>query len=242
MTTIPPRATRTIRSFVRRSKGKRTPTQDLAFKALWARYGVSFTPSRTDGFLDLGTLFQKPSDSETKRVLEIGFGDGNSLATMAADHPEKDFIGIEVYENGITRLLSKLNKMNLSNVRIFHHDAVEVLTHCIPDCSLDTIQIFFADPWPKARHHKRRLIQTPFITLIAQKLKRKGILHLATDWMDYAYQMMSVLSASDYFENLAGEGQFTPRPHFRPLTKYEQRGLKLGHKTWDLLFQRTEKC
>lgn len=229
MTTIQPRH---IRSFVCR-KGKKTSSQRLALENLWPRYGLS-----VDVPFNQDAIFGRSAPT----VLEIGFGDGKSLATMAANAPEKDFIGIEVYENGIGRLLASLEKMHLSNVRIFHHDAIEVLTKCIPDSSLETIQIFFADPWPKSRHHKRRLIQTTFIDLVAKKLKKGGILHLATDWMDYAYQMMSVLSASDYFQNLAGEGQFAPRPIFRPLTKYEQRGLKLGHNTWDLLFEKEEKC
>jgi tRNA (guanine-N7-)-methyltransferase len=223
---------RTIRSFVRR-QGKKTPAQHLAFETLWPHYGLS-----VNNRLDFNAIFGRSAET----VLEIGFGNGGSLATMAANAPEKNFIGIEVYENGIGRLLASLQKMNLSNVRIIDQDAVEVLTNYIPDGCLQTVQIFFADPWPKKRHHKRRLIQDPFVALVAKKLKNHGILHLATDWMDYAYQMMDVLSNSDCFQNMAGQGQFAPRPAFRPLTKYEQRGLRLGHQTWDLLFQRENKC
>lgn len=185
--------------------------------------------------LDLAEVFGRPHE----KILEIGFGDGQSLATMAKEAPDKDFIGVEVYKTGVCSLLATIEKEGLENIRIFCADALEVLEHKIPDASLAGIQIFFADPWPKTRHHKRRLIQSAFIALVAKKIKPGGFLHLATDWMDYAHQMMSVMSDSPLFENAAGFGQFTPRPSYRPLTKYEQKGLEKGHQTWDLIFKRT---
>lgn len=220
---------RRIRSFVRR-EGRMTDAQANAWKNGWSVYGVEMQSSP----LDLDDLFGRPSD----KVLEIGFGDGQSLLNMAKNAPEKDFIGVEVYRTGVGHLLSNIAKENLSNLRVFCADALEVLESQIPDHSLNTLQIFFADPWPKTRHHKRRLIQSDFLKLVAKKLKYLGTLHLATDWEDYAEQMMSVLSDLDCFQNCREPGQFMPRPDFRPLTKYERRGIKLGHKTWDLIFRR----
>jgi len=221
---------RRIRSFVRR-EGRITQSQSLAFETLWPMYGLS---KDAEGFLDLDKLFGRDSE----KVLEIGFGDGQSLIQMAKNAPEKDFIGIEVYRTGVGNLLREIEKEQISNIRLFHGDALEIVESKIPKDSIATIQVFFADPWPKTRHHKRRLVQASFVELAAQKLKKGGRLHLATDWMDYAYHMMSVISAAGSFHNVAGEEAFLPRPNFRPLTKYEQRGLRLGHQTWDLLFER----
>ncbi len=220
---------RPIRSFVRR-EGRISKAQLSAWERLWPVYGLSATER---GFIVLESLFGRAADT----VLEIGFGDGCSLAEMAKNAPEKNFIGIEVYRTGVGNLLALIEKYQLSNIRIFCADAVEVLRHKIPDKSLAALQLFFADPWPKARHHKRRIVQEPFIKLVSQKLKTVGIFHLATDWMDYAYHMMTVLEDSADFANTQGVDQFTPRPDFRPITKYEQRGLRLGHQTWDLIFQ-----
>jgi len=157
---------------------------------------------------------------------------------MAMKAPEKDFIGIEIYRTGVGSLLTGIAKHRVTNIRIFCSDAIDVLEHKIPDNSLAGLQLFFADPWPKKRHHKRRLVQTAFVNLVARKLKKGGVFHLATDWMDYAYHMMSVISEVDTFQNIEGALTFSPRPDFRPLTKYEQRGLQLGHQIWDLMFKR----
>lgn len=221
---------RQIRSFVRR-EGRNTQAQSQAWEKLWPLYGLCMSPA---GFLDLDTVFGRSAE----KIIEIGFGDGHSLAQMARQAPEKDFIGIEVYRTGVASLLAQIQALQLSNIRIFCADAVEVLEQKIPDQSLMGVQLFFADPWPKTRHHKRRLVQPKFIDLIAQKLRKDGIAHFATDWMDYAYQMLSVLSATEAFGNLAGLGEYMPRPDFRPPTKYEQRALALGHKIWDLMFKR----
>jgi len=221
---------RPIRSFVRR-EGRMTQAQVNAWNNFWPIYGLE---TQTEGPRDLDAVFGRASE----KVLEIGFGDGQSLFKMAKNSPEKDFIGVEVYRTGVGNLLALIAKEQLTNVRIFCADAQEILTHQIPEASLAAVQIFFADPWPKTRHHKRRLVQSDFVSLVAKKLKQGGHLHLATDWENYAHHMMQVLSARTDFLNMAGDGQFTPRPDFRPLTKYEQRGLKLGHGTWDLIFSR----
>lgn len=221
---------RRVRSFVRR-EGRISKAQLSAWDRLWPVYGLSITET---GLLCLETLFGRSADT----VLEIGFGDGNSLAEMAKNAPEKNFIGIEVYRTGIGNLLTLIEKYNLTNIRLFCGDALEVLEQKIPDNSLTALQLFFADPWPKVRHHKRRIVQTSFVKLVYQKLKSTGTFHLATDWMDYAYHMMAVLGEFADFVNISGRDQFTPRPDFRPVTKYEQRGLRLGHQTWDLIFRK----
>jgi len=219
-----------IRSYVRR-RGRITLHQSQALQDYWEHFGIT-APS--DGMLDFDKIFGRSAE----KVLEIGFGKGESLSAMALNAPEKDFIAIEVYEAGVGNLLSLIHQHQLSNIRIFFEDAVKVLEKHIPADSLSTIQIFFADPWPKVRHHKRRLIQPHFVHLIEKKLKTGGMLHLATDWMDYAYQMMEVLSNTPSFANVAGTGLFATRPLTRPMTKFEQRGIKLGHQTWDLIFKR----
>jgi tRNA (guanine-N7-)-methyltransferase len=171
-------------------------------------------------------------------ILEIGFGMGQALLAMAQQNPQQNFIGIEVHRPGVGNLLSELEAQQINNVRVFCADAVEVLRYCIPDHFLSGINIFFPDPWPKKRHHKRRLIQTDFVLLLQQKLKSQGFLHLATDWQHYAEHMMAVLNTVPGFINAAGEGNFMPRPENRPLTKFEQRGQQLGHEVWDLVFYR----
>lgn len=175
---------------------------------------------------------------DAPRVLEIGFGMGQSLVAMAAAAPATDFIGIEVHRPGVGKLLHSMAEQGVENIRIYCHDAVEVLRDCIPPASLDTIQIFFPDPWHKKRHHKRRLIQPAFAERLAAHLKPGGILHLATDWENYAEQMLEVLSATPGLENTAGAGDYSPRPESRPLTKFEARGERLGHGVRDLLFRR----
>ena len=221
---------RPIRSYVLRM-GRLTDGQQRAFDEYWPRYGLA----HSDGPLDYAAVFGR----DAPRVLEIGFGMGQSLVAMAAAAPATDFIGIEVHRPGVGKLLHSMAVEGVDNIRIYCHDAVEVLRDCIPPASLDTIQIFFPDPWHKKRHHKRRLIQPAFAEQLVGYLKPGGILHLATDWENYAEQMLAVLSATPGLENTAGAGNYAPRPEHRPLTKFEQRGERLGHGVWDLLFRRT---
>jgi tRNA (guanine-N7-)-methyltransferase len=212
-----------IRSFVLRGRSVSKPQQE-ALEKLWPVFGLSY---------DQG-LIQLSAEGET--ILEIGFGLGDSLLLQAQENPDLNFIGIEVHRPGIAAILSGIGQRQLKNIRLYQHDAVEVLECCIPDNSLDRVQIFFPDPWPKQRHHKRRLIQTAFVQRLYQKLRVEGVLHLATDWQEYAEHMMQVLSPLEGFRNLAGHGQYSARPEFRPITKFEQRGFSLGHKSFDLLF------
>ncbi len=168
--------------------------------------------------------------------MEIGFGMGSATAEIAQAHPENDYLGIEVHTPGVGALLKQIGERGITNLRIVQHDAVEVLEHMIMDVCLDGIHVYFPDPWHKSRHHKRRLIQSGFVALLAQKLKPNGYLHLATDWENYAEQMLSVLSAEVRLRNTATD--YAPRPAYRPLTKFEQRGLRLGHAVRDLIFLR----
>jgi tRNA (guanine-N7-)-methyltransferase len=204
------------RSYVLR-QGRITPAQSRALEALWPLYGIDCLLTETLAISD-------------PTCLEIGFGMGNSLVTQAIHHPEINFIGIDVHKPGVGSLLLQLEKHSLSNVKVISHNAIEVLEKNIPDHGLAAIHIFFPDPWPKKRHHKRRLIQIDFVKLLHQKLKPQGILHLATDWEDYATQMKEVILASALFEPAAPLIE-------RPLTKFEQRGKKLGHGVWDGVFK-----
>ena len=222
---------RQIKSFVLRT-GRKTPSQQRAFDELWPKYGLSTTA----GMLNLEQLFGRNSNA----VLEIGFGMGDSLIEMAKASPDADFIGIEVHTPGVGRLLNLIEENSLSNVRVFSEDAVEVLERCIADGSLQKVQIFFPDPWHKKKHHKRRIIQPAFVQKIRKKLRSGGVLHLATDWENYAEHMMEVMTAAEGFKNQRGEGQFSPRPPYRPITKFERRGQRLGHGVWDLLFELTD--
>jgi len=224
-------AHRPIRSYVLRM-GRLTDGQQRAFDEHWPRFGLS----QADGPLDYAAVFGR----DASRVLEIGFGMGQSLVAMAAAAPATDFIGIEVHRPGVGKLLHSMEEKGVGNIRIYCHDAVEVLRDCIAPASLDTIQIFFPDPWHKKRHQKRRLIQPAFAEQLVAYLKPGGILHLATDWENYAGQMLEVLSATPGLENTAGAGSYAPKPESRPLTKFEQRGERLGHGVWDLLFRRTQ--
>jgi tRNA (guanine-N7-)-methyltransferase len=224
-----PRAHRPIRSFVLRH-GRMTTAQRRAWDAGWERFGIDFTGRP----LDFDALFGRPGP----RVLEIGFGMGHSLAAMAAAAPDSNFLGIEVHRPGVGKLLHLVQEQGLGNVRVMCHDAVEVLRDGIAPDSLDTLQVFFPDPWHKKRHHKRRLIQPPFVELAASRLRPGGRLHLATDWENYAEQMLEVLSACPLLENTAPGTGYAPRPAQRPLTKFEQRGERLGHGVWDLVFKR----
>lgn len=222
---------RPVRSFVLR-QGRLTVGQQRALDSLWAHYGVATTETP----LDLDAVFGR----HAPRTLEIGFGNGAALAAMAAAHPERDYLGIEVHRPGVGALLLTLEKQGLTNVRVINADAVAVLRAAIPDASLAAVHVYFPDPWPKLRHHKRRLIQPSFAALIAQKLHAGGYLHMATDWEDYAQQMLQVLEAAPGFRNSSAAGQFSPRPEERPLTRFEQRGQRLGHRVWDLIYTRTD--
>ena len=224
-----PREHRPIRSFVLRH-GRMTAAQRRAYDTGWERFGIDFTGRP----LDFDALFGRPGP----RVLEIGFGMGHSLAEMAAAAPDSNFLGIEVHRPGVGKLLHLVQEQGLTNVRVLCHDAVEVLRDGIEPGSLDTLQVFFPDPWHKKRHHKRRLIQPPFVELAASRLRPGGRLHLATDWENYAEQMLEVLSACPLLENTVAGGGYAPRPAHRPLTKFEQRGERLGHGVWDLVFQK----
>jgi len=217
-----------IRSFVRR-EGRITRSQQRALDELWPRYGLE-----AGQHLDLDLIFGRRAAS----TLEIGFGNGASLAVMAEQEPDTDFIGIEVHRPGVGHLLLELERRGLENVRIICADAVQILKECLPDSSLDRVLLFFPDPWPKQRHHKRRIVQPGFIELLARKLRAGGILHMATDWENYAEHMLAVMENADAFRNCAGQGHYSPRPAYRPVTKFEQRGQRLGHGMWDLLFEK----
>ncbi len=223
-----PRPVRRIRSFVRR-EGRITAGQQRALQEYWPRYGLE-----ADAPLELARVFGR----DVPRTLEIGFGNGATLASMAAQQPEQDFIGIEVHRPGVGHLLQLIEERGLCNVRVMREDAVQVLTHCIANDSLDRVLLFFPDPWHKKRHHKRRLVQPEFVELLAGKIRRGGHLHMATDWEDYARHMLEVMSGSAAFRNCAENGVFVPRPDYRPLTKFEQRGQRLGHEVRDLLYER----
>jgi len=218
---------RAIKSFVLR-QGRLTEGQQRALDALWPTFGLT----TAEGPLDFARLF----GNNNPVWLEIGFGMGKSLAAMAQQMPERNFIGIEVHRPGVGSLLNEVAQHQLTNIRIFNHDAIEVLKQCIPDHSLAGLMLFFPDPWPKKKHHKRRIVQAEFAQLVWRKLKTGGLFHMATDWQNYAEHMMDVMSAQPNYENCAGPGEYIPRPESRPVTKFEARGEKLGHGVWDLMF------
>ncbi|HEY9397791.1 MAG TPA: tRNA (guanosine(46)-N7)-methyltransferase TrmB [Burkholderiales bacterium] len=218
---------RAVRSFVLR-QGRVSNAQARAHETLMPVYGLPYTGRP----LDLATVFGR----DAPKILEIGFGMGETTATIAAANPDKDYLGIEVHTPGVGSLLKQIEEQGLRNLRVIQHDAVEVLQHMVPPESLDGVQIFFPDPWPKKRHHKRRLVQSPLIALLATKLKPGGTLHVATDWQDYAEQILAVLSAEPTLRNTAEA--YAPRPAGRPQTKFESRGLRLGHGVWDIVFSK----
>ena len=221
---------RHIRSYVLR-QGRVSSAQQRAHETLLPRYGVAYAES----LIDLAEIFGRVAP----KILEIGFGMGDTTADIAAAQPDNDYLGIEVHTPGVGSLLKQIDARALANVRIIQHDAVEVLRHMIAPGSLDGVHIFFPDPWPKKRHHKRRLIQPPLIQLLTEKLKPGGYLHTATDWHEYAEQMLAVLSAEPALGNAANTAtDYAERPAYRPLTRFENRGLKLGHGVWDILFRR----
>ena len=220
---------RKVRSFVLR-EGRLTAGQRNALDNLWPRFGLE----RADGVLDPQAVFGR----DAPRVLEIGYGMGHSLADMAQADPDKDFIGIEVHRPGVGALLMEIQQRGLSNLRSYCDDAVEILELCIPDNSLARVQLYFPDPWHKKKHHKRRIVQPAWVALVHRKLQPGGVLHMATDWENYSEYMMEVMNGAEGFTNTAGAGQFSPRPSWRPETKFERRGEKLGHGVWDLLFEK----
>ncbi len=224
-----PQKRRPIRSYVLRA-GRMTEAQQRAFDEHWLRWGLDVG----DGQLD----YQKTFGRDAPSVLEIGFGMGQSLVEMALAEPGKNFIGVEVHRPGVGKLFHGMALNEADNIRVYCHDAVEVLNDCIAPDSLDEVQIYFPDPWHKKRHHKRRLIQPPFVELLVSRLKPHGLLHVATDWQNYAEQIMEVLSANEQLHNTVGPGAYAQKPERRPLTKFERRGERLGHGVWDLLFRR----
>jgi tRNA (guanine-N7-)-methyltransferase len=221
---------RPIRSFVMRA-GRMTPGQERAVTELWPRYGVDFSPAP----LSLDALFGR----RAPRTLEIGFGNGEHLAALAVAHPERDYLGIEVHRPGVGHLLMLAQGRGLANLRVSSHDAVEVLREQIGPAALDEVLVLFPDPWHKKRHHKRRLIQPSFVELLASRIAASGVLRLATDWEDYALQMLDVLrGAHATFANLSPSGDWMPRPEERAPTRFEKRGARLGHGVRDLAFRR----
>ncbi len=220
---------RAIRSFVVRA-GRMTAGQSRALEELWPQMGVEYSAAP----LDLDALFGR----NAPRTLEIGFGNGENLAALAAAHPERDYLGIEVHRPGVGHLFMLAQRDNLTNVRASAHDAVEVLRDQMPAGALDEVLVLFPDPWHKKRHHKRRLIQPPFVELVASRVKPGGLFRLATDWEHYALRMLEVLNASAGFENLSPTGDWVPRPAERAPTRFEKRGARLGHGVWDLAYRR----
>jgi tRNA (guanine-N7-)-methyltransferase len=217
---------RTIRSFVLR-QGRLTKGQEQALKNSWPTFGIEYNPNSVISF-----------ETNKNVVLEIGFGMGASLIEMAKNAPNTLFLGIEVHKPGIGSCLMAIEENQLPNLKVMCHDAVEVLQNMITNDSLNKVQIFFPDPWHKAKHNKRRIIQPNFVELIRQKLKLGGILHLATDWQHYAEHMLEVLTQAKGFKNLSITNDYIPRPEERPITKFEKRGKNLGHGVWDLQFMK----
>jgi tRNA (guanine-N7-)-methyltransferase len=220
---------RIVRSFVLR-QGRETPSQKRAFEQYWAKYGLDYSGKN----INLIDVFNKPAET----VVEIGFGNAEQLLFSAAQEPDKNFIGIEVHAPGVGRALNGIAQQNLNNVRLYQHDAVEVLRHEIADSSLTEVRIFFPDPWHKKRHHKRRIIQPEFLKLICSKLKIGGLLHLASDWQEYVEHMWDICDNEPMLLNTEGPRGFIPRPTWRRQTHFETRGQKLGHGVWDLLYVR----
>ena len=219
---------RKIQSFIRR-QGRLTAGQQHALDSHWNIYGLD---PNID--YDFAEIFGR----EAPLCIEIGFGNGESLAQMAAANPDIDYIGIEVHRPGAGHLLMLLAEKNLTNVRIYCHDAIEILEKRIADDSVGGVHLFFPDPWPKKKHHKRRIVQPSFSELLIRKLKKGGYFHAASDWQHYAKQMLTVLSEDKRLANCSATDDYCPRPDYRPLTKFEQRGLKLGHGVWDLIFRK----
>jgi len=223
---------RKIRSFVRR-EGRLTKGQEFAMKECWDSMGIDYQEQEIHWHSIFG--------NHNPVVLEIGFGMGASLVEMAKSAPEKNFVGIEVHTPGVGACLSAAKEESLSNLRVICHDAVEVFEHMIPNGSVSMLQLFFPDPWHKKRHHKRRIVQLEFVEMVRGKLiPNQGVFHMATDWENYAEHMIEVMEQAPGFNNIAKEGHYIPRPEERPLTKFEQRGHRLGHGVWDIQYLRTK--
>jgi tRNA (guanine-N7-)-methyltransferase len=218
---------RPIRSFVLR-QGRFSPAQQRAREELLPRYGIPLT----SGTLDFDAAFGR----NAPRILEIGFGMGETTAAIAQAMPEHDFLALDVHGPGVASLLKRIDELGLANVRIVQHDAVEVVREMIPHDALAAVHVFFPDPWPKKRHHKRRLLQPPFVHELALRLQPGGYLHVATDWQDYSEAILAALSAERMLENTARD--YAERPAYRPVTKFERRGVGLGHGVWDLIFRK----
>jgi tRNA (guanine-N7-)-methyltransferase len=224
-------ARRPIRSFVLRA-GRVTAAQERALAELWPTFGLDLGGAP----LNLEAAFGRSAP----RCLEIGFGAGEVIGALAEANPKMDYLGIEVHRSGVGRLLLRAEKAKLANLRIICHDAVEVLANAIPNRSFDSILIFFPDPWHKKRHHKRRLIDAPFVETLADKLRPQGLLRLATDWQEYAEQMLHAANACARLVSQSIDGTYVPRPEFRPPTRFERRGTRLGHGVWDLAYEKSE--
>mgnify|MGYP000935881954 FL=1 len=235
---------RTIKSFVKRA-GRTTAGQAKAFEELGPKFLIPYQPSAINFEAIYADSTGAASQNSTQRpvVLEIGFGMGEATAKIAATLPDTNFLCCEVHEPGVGALLKRIGENNITNIRICAHDAVEVIDHMLPLQSLDGVHIFFPDPWHKTKHNKRRLIQSPLVAKLAARLKVGGYLHCATDWQPYAEQILEVLSAEPLLKNRALQSHpelagYAPKPHYRPLTKFENRGIRLGHGVWDLVFER----
>lgn len=220
-----------VKSYVKR-EGRLTNGQAKALETYWPTHGIEYQETP----LDLAAAFGRSAPL----VVEIGFGMGKSLVTMAHQAPQLNFLGIEVHRPGVGACLSDAGELAVENLRVMEHDAVEVLKDMIPDASLFRVQLFFPDPWHKTRHHKRRIVQPDFVELIGQKLAVGGTFHMATDWEPYAQHMADVMNDASSFTNTAEEGNYIPRPDYRPITKFEVRGQKLGHGVWDLKYERAQ--
>lgn len=221
---------RKVRSFVKR-EGRLTKGQAAALDLYWQEMGLN----HEDGLLTFETVF----GNNNPVVLEIGFGMGTSLVEMAKNAPSLNFIGVEVHRPGVGACIALAKEQEVTNLRVYQHDAIEILADCIPDESLSTVQLFFPDPWHKKKHHKRRIVSPEFVETIRQKLTVGGVFHMATDWENYAECMLEDMQASPGYHNLSETNDYIPRPDNRPLTKFEQRGHRLGHGVWDLQFSRT---
>ena len=222
---------KSIRSYVVHA-GRMTDGQRNAFDTSWPTYGLKLA----DGAIDTDAVFGRTGP----KVLEIGFGMGDSLLQMAAAEPETDFIGIEVHPPGVGTLMNTAKAEGISNLRVYLADANDVLEECFASQSIDRLQLYFPDPWHKKKHNKRRIVQPQFVQLVREKLRPDGVLHMATDWEHYAEQMLETLDAAEGFENIAGIGQYSSRPDYRPMTKFEKRGERLGHGVWDLIYKKLD--
>ena len=226
---------RKVRSFVKR-EGRLTNAQARALELHWSTMGLDHQINSQINVIKPSNVFA----NENPVVLEIGFGMGKSLVEMANNAPELNFIGIEVHKPGVGACIALAMEEGVENLRVYEHDAIEILADCIPDGSITTVQLFFPDPWHKKKHHKRRIVSPEFVETIRQKLKIGGVFHMATDWENYAECMLEDMSSAEGYKNLSENNDFVPRPDSRPLTKFENRGQRLGHGVWDLQFERID--